>query len=37
MAQEKCDENNVKLRRGIIVNPRSLVGAIIDYAEHEGV
>src|SRR5215467_1233870 len=35
--QEKCDENNVKLRREIIVNPKSLVGAIIDYAEHEGV
>ena len=35
--REKCDENNVKLRREIIVNPKSLVGAIIDYAEHEGV
>jgi nucleotide-binding universal stress UspA family protein len=35
--QEKCDKSNVKLRREIIVNPKSLVGAIIDYAEHEGV
>jgi len=35
--QEICNENNVKLRREIIVNPKSLVGAIIDYAEHEGV
>jgi nucleotide-binding universal stress UspA family protein len=35
--QEKCNKNNVKLRREIIVNPRSLVGAIVDYAEHEGV
>jgi nucleotide-binding universal stress UspA family protein len=35
--QEKFDENNMKLRREIIVNPRSLVGAVIDYAEHEGV
>lgn len=35
--QEKCNEYNVKLRREIIVNPRSLVGAIVDYAEHEGV
>ena len=35
--QEICNENNVKLRREIIVNPRSLVGAIVDYAEHEGV
>jgi hypothetical protein len=24
--QEICDENNVKLRREIIVNPKSLVG-----------
>ncbi len=35
--QEKCNEYNVKLRREIIVNPGSLVGAIVDYAEHEGV
>ena len=35
--QEKCNENNVKLRREIIVNPRSLVGAIVDYAENERV
>ena len=35
--QEKSNENNVKLRREIIVNPRSLVGAVVDYAEHEGV
>ena len=35
--QEICNENNVKLRKEIIVNPRSLVGAIVDYAEHQGV
>jgi nucleotide-binding universal stress UspA family protein len=35
--QDKYNENNVKLRREIIVNPGSLVGAIVDYAEHEGV
>src|SRR5215469_5325140 len=35
--QEKYNENNVKLRKEIIVNPGSLVGAIVDYAEHEGV
>ena len=27
----------MKLRREVIVNPGSLVGAIVDYAEHEGV
>ena len=27
----------MKLRREIIVNPRSLVGTILDYAEHVGV
>jgi nucleotide-binding universal stress UspA family protein len=27
----------VKLRREIIVNSRSLVGAIVDYAEHKGI
>jgi nucleotide-binding universal stress UspA family protein len=35
--QEEADENNVKLRREIIVNSRSIVGAVVDYAEHEGV
>jgi nucleotide-binding universal stress UspA family protein len=35
--QEEADENNVKLRREIIVNSGSIVGAVVDYAEHEGV
>jgi nucleotide-binding universal stress UspA family protein len=35
--QEEAKENNVKLRREIIVNSRSIVGAVVDYAEHEGV
>jgi nucleotide-binding universal stress UspA family protein len=35
--QEEADQNNVKLRREIIVNSRSIVGAVVDYAEHEGV
>jgi nucleotide-binding universal stress UspA family protein len=35
--QEGADENNVKLRREIIVNSRSIVEAVVDYAEHEGV
>jgi len=35
--QEKCNENDLKLGREIIVNPRSLVGAIVDYAEHKGI
>jgi nucleotide-binding universal stress UspA family protein len=35
--QEEADENNVKLRREIIVNSKSIVGAVVDYAEHEGV
>ena len=35
--REKANENSVKLRREIIVNPRSIVGAIVDYAESEGV
>ena len=35
--QEEADENNVKLRREIIVNSRSIVGALVDYAEQEGV
>ncbi|MDP9290179.1 MAG: universal stress protein [Thermoproteota archaeon] len=34
--QKEADENNVKLRREIIVNSRSIVGAVVDYAEHEG-
>jgi nucleotide-binding universal stress UspA family protein len=33
--QEEADENNVKLRREIIVNSRSIVGAVVDYAEQE--
>ncbi|HET7149273.1 MAG TPA: universal stress protein [Candidatus Nitrosopolaris sp.] len=35
--QEEADENNIKLRREITVNSRSVVGAVVDYAEHEGV
>jgi nucleotide-binding universal stress UspA family protein len=35
--QEEADEHNVKLRREIIVNSKSIVGAVVDYAEHEGV
>jgi nucleotide-binding universal stress UspA family protein len=35
--QEEADENNVNLRREIIVNSRSIVGAVVDYAEQEGV
>ena len=35
--QEEADENNIKLRREIIVNSRSIVGAVVDYAEHDGV
>jgi nucleotide-binding universal stress UspA family protein len=34
---QEADENNVKLRREIIVNSKSIVGAVVDYAEHEGV
>jgi nucleotide-binding universal stress UspA family protein len=35
--QEEADQNNVKLRREIIVNSKSIVGAVVDYAEQEGV
>lgn len=34
---QEADENNVKLKREIIVNSRSIVGAVVEYAEHEGV
>ena len=35
--QEEADENNVKLRREFIVNSDSIVEAVVDYAEREGV
>jgi nucleotide-binding universal stress UspA family protein len=35
--QGYADENKVKLRREIIVNPRSIIGAIVDYAEDQNV
>ena len=35
--QEEADENKVKLRREVIVNSDSIVGAVVDYAEREGV
>ena len=34
---QEADENNVKLRREIIVNSISIIGAVVDYAEQEGV
>ena len=35
--QGYADENKVKLRREIIINPKSIVGAIVDYAEDQEV
>lgn len=35
--QGNADENKVKLRREVIINPRSIVGAIVDYAENQNV
>jgi nucleotide-binding universal stress UspA family protein len=35
--QENADKNKVKLRREVIINPKSIVGAIVDYAEDQNV
>ena len=35
--RQKADENNVKLKTEFIVDPTSIVGAIVDYAERENI
>lgn len=35
--KEKADQNEVKLKIKFIVDPASVVGAIVDYAEHENI
>ena len=34
---QKADENSVKLKTEFIVDPTSIVGAIVDYAERENI
>jgi nucleotide-binding universal stress UspA family protein len=33
--KEEADNNNIRLKTDIAISPLSIVGAIIDYAEHE--
>lgn len=35
--RQKADENSVKLKTEFIVDPTSIVGAIVDYAERENI
>jgi len=35
--RERAYKNNIKLKTEFIVDSRSIVGAVVDYAEHEGV
>ena len=35
--KEKISENDIQLKTEVVVSPTSVVGAIVDYAEHENV
>ena len=35
--KEKISENEIQLKTEVVVSPTSVVGAIVDYAEHENV
>ena len=35
--KEKMNENGIQLKTEVVVSPTSIVGAIVDYAEHENV
>jgi nucleotide-binding universal stress UspA family protein len=35
--KEKISENDIELKTEVVVSPISVVGAIVDYAEHENV
>lgn len=35
--EANADKNKVRLRKDIIVDSRTLIGAIVDYAEHESI
>jgi nucleotide-binding universal stress UspA family protein len=35
--RQKADENSVKSKTEFIVDPTSIVGAIVDYAERENI
>jgi nucleotide-binding universal stress UspA family protein len=37
MVREKANDNKIKFRTEFIIDPMSIVGAIVEYAEHENI